>query len=59
MTDTNPAPRDRSVGLAAVIELLRKELGDAQDTGANQQLRFIVTEAEAEITGRRQQPTND
>jgi hypothetical protein len=38
-----------SIGLAEAIELLRRELGEAQDAGANQQLRFEVAEVEVEL----------
>jgi hypothetical protein len=35
--------------LAEAIEQLRRELGEAQDAGANQQLRFEVAEVEVEL----------
>ncbi|GAA1264391.1 hypothetical protein GCM10009677_15270 [Sphaerisporangium rubeum] len=37
------------IGLAEAIEQLRTELGEAQDAGADQQLRFEVTEVEVEF----------
>lgn len=37
------------IGLAEAIEQLRRELGEAQDAGANQQLRFEVAEVEIEL----------
>ncbi|MEV3923504.1 trypco2 family protein [Actinomadura coerulea] len=37
------------IGLAEAIEQLRLELGAAQDVGADQQLRFKVTEVEMEL----------
>ncbi|MFF3140089.1 trypco2 family protein [Streptomyces mirabilis] len=37
------------IGLAQVIELLRRELGDAQEAGAHQQLRFEVAEVQVEL----------
>lgn len=37
------------IGLAEAIEQLRRELGEAQDAGANQQLRFEVAEVEVEL----------
>ncbi|MFA1549925.1 trypco2 family protein [Actinomadura chokoriensis] len=37
------------IGLAEAIEQLRYELGEAQDAGADQQLRFKVTEVEMEL----------
>ena len=39
----------RQVGLAEAIEQLRDELGKAQDAGADQQLRFEITEVELEL----------
>jgi hypothetical protein len=39
----------RHIGLAEAIEELRRELGVAQDAGANQQLRFEVAEVEIEL----------
>jgi NTP-dependent ternary system trypsin peptidase co-occuring protein len=39
----------RDIGLAEAIEELRRELGVAQDAGANQQLRFEVAEVEIEL----------
>lgn len=38
------------IGLAEAIEQLRRELGDAQDAGADQQLRFEVAEVEMELS---------
>ncbi|MEU4496997.1 trypco2 family protein [Streptomyces sp. NPDC023998] len=38
-----------NIGLAEAIEQLRRELGDAQDLGAHQQLRFEVSEVEMEL----------
>jgi len=37
------------IGLAQAIEELRRELGQAQDAGANQQLRFEIAEVEMEL----------
>lgn len=37
------------IGIAEAIEQLRRELGEAQDKGANQQLRFQVAEVEIEL----------
>lgn len=37
------------IGVAQAIEQLRRELGDAQDAGANQQLRFEIAEVEMEL----------
>lgn len=37
------------IRLAEAIEQLREELGEAQDAGANQQLRFEVAEVEMEL----------
>lgn len=37
------------IGLAEAIERLRWELGQAQDVGADQQLRFEVAEVELEL----------
>ncbi|WP_371552497.1 hypothetical protein OG266_44015 [Streptomyces sp. NBC_00554] len=37
------------VGVAQAIEQLRRELGEAQDAGANQQLRFEIAEVQMEL----------
>lgn len=37
------------IGMAEAIEELRRELGAAQDAGANQQLRFEIAEVEIEL----------
>jgi hypothetical protein len=37
------------MGLAEAIEQLRAELGEAQDAGADQQMRFEVAEVELEL----------
>ncbi|MFB8025588.1 trypco2 family protein [Streptomyces sp. NPDC056465] len=46
MTDGNETEES---GLAQAIEELRRELGTAQDAGANQQLRFEIEEAQLEL----------
>ena len=38
-----------TIGLARALALLRDELSQAQDDGAGHQLRFEITEAEAEF----------
>jgi hypothetical protein len=37
------------IGLAEAIKQLRRELGEAQDEGADQQLRFEVDEVQLEL----------
>ncbi|MEU7736189.1 trypco2 family protein [Streptomyces griseus] len=37
------------IGLAQAVEQLRQELGEAQDAGSDQQLRFEIDEVELEL----------
>ncbi|WAX79821.1 trypco2 family protein [Streptomyces sp. KMM 9044] len=39
----------RSIGRAQAVEQLRRELGEAQDAGSGQQLRFEIDEVELEL----------